>query len=66
MLKGLKDRVPNVRLIAARGLGLVTMSGQCDSGIMSSQVVPALNDCIAIETDQDCKYQCTQALESKV
>jgi serine/threonine-protein phosphatase 2A regulatory subunit A len=65
MLKGLKDRVPNVRLIAARGLGYVTMSGQCDEAVMSSQVVPALSETIATEGDLDCKYQCQLALESK-
>jgi len=65
MMKGLKDKVPNVRLIAARGLGLVTISGQCDDGVMSTQIVPALNDTIMDEPDQDCKYQCQLALESK-
>lgn len=66
MLKGLKDRVPNVRLIAARGIGLVTISGQCDNATMSTQVVPALTDCISGEPDLDCKYQCQLALEAKV
>lgn len=65
MLEGLKDRVANVRMIAARGLGLVTISGQCDDATMSTQVVPALSECITTEADQDCKYQCQLALESK-
>ncbi|KAL7542254.1 hypothetical protein ACHAXR_011616 [Thalassiosira sp. AJA248-18] len=65
MLKGLKDRVANVRLIAARGLGLVTISGQCEDSVMSTQVVPALTSCVTTEADQDCKYQCQLALESK-
>jgi len=65
MLKGLKDRVANVRMIAARGLGYVTISGQCDDATMSTQVVSALQECITTEADQDCKYQCQLALESK-
>ena len=65
MLKGLKDKVPNVRLVAARGLGLVHISGQCDDAVMSAQIVPALNECIDGEADQDCKYQCQLALEAK-
>ncbi|KAL7547525.1 hypothetical protein ACHAWF_010812 [Thalassiosira exigua] len=65
MLKGLKDRTANVRMIAARGLGLVTISGQCDDAVMKSQVVPALTECVNGEADQDCKYQCQLALESK-
>jgi len=65
MLKGLKDRVANVRIIAARGLGFVTISGQCDESVMSTQIVPALTDCITTEVDLDCKYQCQLALESK-
>eukprot|EP00986_Skeletonema_menzelii_P012496 scaffold6916_cov143-Skeletonema_menzelii.AAC.6 len=66
MLRGLTDSVPNVRLIAARGLGLVTMSGQCDSGVMNSKIVPALNDLVHQEQDIDCRYQCQLALEAKV
>ena len=65
MLKGLKDKVANVRLVAARGLGLVTISGQCEDAIMSGEVVPALSGCVTTEEDQDCKYQCQLALESK-
>lgn len=65
LLKGIKDNVANVRMIAARGLGLVNISGQCDDATMSSQVVPALNECIASEMDQDTKYQCQLALESE-
>mmetsp|Transcript_12485 Transcript_12485/g.27112 ORF Transcript_12485/g.27112 Transcript_12485/m.27112 type:complete len:688 (+) Transcript_12485:154-2217(+) len=65
MLKGLKDRVANVRIVAARGLGFVTISGQCDDSTMSTQVVPALTDCVTTEADPDCKYQCQLALESK-
>jgi len=65
MLEGLKDGVANVRMIAARGLGLVTISGQCDDATMSTQVVPALSECVTTEADQDCKYQCQLALESK-
>lgn len=63
LLKGLKDRVPNVRLIAARGLGLVTISGQCDDAIMNTQVVPALSEVIPAEPDLDVKYQCQLALD---
>lgn len=65
LLKGLKDGVANVRLISARGLGLITMSGQCDDAIIKSQIVPALTDCMSSEEDVDCKYQCQLALEAK-
>ena len=66
MLRGLKDRVPNVRLIAARGLGFVTISGQCDDATMSTLVIPALSECITTDPDWDCKFQCELALSSKV
>ena len=65
LLKGLKDPVANVRLIAARGLEAVTISGQCDKAVMSSQVVPALSDCVTTEMDLDCKYQCQLALAAQ-
>jgi serine/threonine-protein phosphatase 2A regulatory subunit A len=65
LLKGLKDGVANVRLISARGLGIVNMSGQCDDAIMNSQIVPALTECVTSEEDADCKYQCQLALDAK-
>ncbi|KAL3809359.1 hypothetical protein ACHAXA_002544 [Cyclostephanos tholiformis] len=66
MLKGIKDRVPNVRLVAARGLGLVSLSGHCDDITMNTQVVPVLSECMNTETDRDCKYQIQLALENTV
>ena len=66
MLRGLTDSVPNVRLIAGRGLGLVTISGHCDTSVMNSKVVPALSDLVNQEQDIDCRYQCQLALEAKV
>ena len=65
LLKGLDDRVANVRMTAARGLGLVAASGQCDDGTMNAQVIPALTERAGSETDVDCKYQCQLALEAK-
>jgi len=64
-VKGLSDKVANVRMSAAVGLRLIAISGQCDDSTMSSQVVPALTECINDELDMDCKYQCQLALESK-
>ena len=66
MLRGMKDRVPNVRLVAARGLGLVTLSGQYDDATMRTQIVPVLSECMTTETDRDCKYQVQLALDCKV
>ncbi len=66
MLRGLKDKVPNVRLTAARGLGYVTISGQCDDATMNAVVIPALSECITTDPDWDCKFQCELALSSKV
>lgn len=65
LLKGLKDGVANVRLISARGLGIVNISGQCDDTIMNGQIIPALTECVTSEEDADCKYQCQLALEAK-
>jgi hypothetical protein len=53
-------------LVAARGLGLVSLSGQCDDATMSTQVEPVLSECLSTETDRDCKYQIQLALENKV
>jgi hypothetical protein len=65
LLKGLKDGVANVRLISARGLGIVNVSGQCDDAIMNGHIIPALTECVSNEEDADCKYQCQLALEAK-
>ncbi|KAL7487346.1 hypothetical protein ACHAW6_012945 [Cyclotella cf. meneghiniana] len=65
LLKGLKDRVANVRLISARGLGIVSISGQCDAAMLNGRIVPALTECLMSEEDPDCKYQCQLALEAK-
>jgi serine/threonine-protein phosphatase 2A regulatory subunit A len=61
ILRGLEDKVPNVRILAAQGLARVVANG--DPDIVQSQIRPALQKCVQEETDPDCRQACQEALD---
>lgn len=60
--RGLADKVPNVRMVAAAGMGRIVMDG--DEGIVQSEIIPSLKKSVEEETDEDCRNACTNALEA--
>lgn len=62
LLRGLEDRVPNVRMIAAVGLG--NISTVVDPGLLNSKIQPALQQRVTEDEDEDCKYFAQQAIET--
>ena len=69
ILRGLTDKVANVRMVAARGLGelaaeSVDSSGAGDAnGVVAAQIRPALEKRMQEDDDPDCQQACTLALE---
>jgi len=65
ILKGMDDKVANVRMVAAQGLAKVVTADEPDQrAIIESQIIPALEEKLADETDMDAKTACTEALEA--
>ena len=60
VLKALKDKVPNVRMVAARGL--TKLSSFCDDIIIQNQIKPALTDVTSSDDDGDVKFYAQDAL----
>jgi len=60
VLKALKDKVPNVRMVAARGL--TQLSSFCDDIIIQNQIKPALTDVTSSDGDDDVKFFAQEAL----
>eukprot|EP00526_Cylindrotheca_closterium_P004863 CAMPEP_0113602988 /NCGR_PEP_ID=MMETSP0017_2-20120614/1041_1 /TAXON_ID=2856 /ORGANISM="Cylindrotheca closterium" /LENGTH=634 /DNA_ID=CAMNT_0000511355 /DNA_START=197 /DNA_END=2101 /DNA_ORIENTATION=+ /assembly_acc=CAM_ASM_000147 len=65
ILKGMEDKVANVRMVAAQGLAKVVTADEPDQrAVIESQIIPALEKQLADETDMDCQAACTEALEA--
>lgn len=62
MLRALDDRVPNVRMVATRGLA--TASAFCEDAVLNSRIRPALNARVTDDEDEDCKYFAQVALDA--
>jgi len=62
LLKGLGDKVVNVRMVSARGLE--EMSSSLDHGVWNAQVLPVLEQIVTEDPDDDCKFYAQQAIES--
>lgn len=62
ILRGLHDKVPNVRMVAAQGLGRIL---QADTGdfMTVAQIQPAIEKRMAEEDDVDCRQACQEAME---
>lgn len=77
ILRGLSDKVANVRMVAARGLGRLGADTDADGGgggasgggddggsaIIAAQIRPALEKRIQEDDDPDCRHACQIALE---
>ena len=67
ILRGLVDKVPNVRRIVANGLYRIIQAynehGYGDAAMMQTQVLPALQKSFNEETDVDCIPACQDALD---
>lgn len=62
MLKGLNDRVANVRMVSARGLqGIME---QCEKEVKKGRIEPALSERMKGDEDEDCKYFVQLALDA--
>jgi len=63
MLRGLVDRVANVRMVAAHGLAkVVTAEDPAQVAVIQAQILPALENRMAEEEDIDCRQACSDAL----
>eukprot|EP00592_Proboscia_alata_P010835 CAMPEP_0194364970 /NCGR_PEP_ID=MMETSP0174-20130528/12917_1 /TAXON_ID=216777 /ORGANISM="Proboscia alata, Strain PI-D3" /LENGTH=686 /DNA_ID=CAMNT_0039139325 /DNA_START=108 /DNA_END=2168 /DNA_ORIENTATION=- len=54
LLKGLDDRVPNVRMVAVKGIGKAV--AHCDEGVVSSKLKPVLDSRATDDDDEDCRH----------
>jgi hypothetical protein len=61
LLRGLNDRVPNVRMVAAQGLAQVMREG--DSSVIEAKLRPALEKRLQEDNDEDCRRCISLALE---
>lgn len=61
ILRGLTDKVANVRMVAAKGLTRIVADG--DPVIVQAQIRPALEKRVREEEDEDCRRSCQVALD---
>ena len=61
ILRGLSDKVANVRMVAARGLARIVVDGE--DAVIQAQIRPALEKRAQEEDDLDCRQECQLALE---
>lgn len=62
LLRGLEDKVANVRMVAAKGLRDIAPS--VEKGLMKGKIRPALENVVQQDEDDDAKYFAEQALEA--
>jgi serine/threonine-protein phosphatase 2A regulatory subunit A len=66
ILKGLEDKVANVRMVAAQGLAKILAEGGKDAGeaMWDAKVQPALSARVMEDDDDDCKFFAQIALDA--
>ena len=63
ILRGLTDKVANVRMVAAQGLKkVVTAEDPTLQAVVQAQIIPTLEKRLAEEEDDDCRQSCNEAL----
>lgn len=63
ILRGLQDKVANVRMVAAQGLTkVVTADDPAQVAVVQAQIMPALEKRMAEEEDPDCRQACSEAI----
>lgn len=60
LLRGLSDRVVNVRLVAARGV--IEISGVLDKSIFNAKLLTILEQIVTEDPDDDCKFYAQEAI----
>eukprot|EP00980_Cylindrotheca_fusiformis_P016267 scaffold4829_cov129-Cylindrotheca_fusiformis.AAC.27 len=65
IMRGLEDKVANVRMVAAKGLAkIVDAEDPAQEEIVRFQIIPALEKLMAEEKDIDCLAAVTEAIEA--
>jgi serine/threonine-protein phosphatase 2A regulatory subunit A len=63
ILRGLQDKVANVRMVAAQGLTkVVIVEDPVQVAVVQAQIIPALEKQMAEEEDPDCRQACSEAI----
>jgi serine/threonine-protein phosphatase 2A regulatory subunit A len=63
LLRGVVDRVPNVRMVAAEGLAkVVTADDPAQVAVVQAQIMPAVEKRLAEEDDMDCRANFSEVL----
>lgn len=64
LLRGIEDPVPNVRMVAAEGLGEI--SKVAEKSLLTGKIQPALQRCVTEDSDDDCKHFAQKAIDAFV
>jgi len=63
LLRGLTDKVANVRMVTAKGL-LEVATNECDADVIGSKIRPALEQALQVETDDDARHFLSLSMNS--
>jgi len=64
LLRGVSDKVANVRMVAGKGLLLIINDGGCDQDVIASKVKPAVEQAMSTEEDIDCQEYFSECLKN--
>lgn len=64
LLRGIADRVPNVRMVGFQGINAIARGEDIDSGLLGGQVKAALELALKSEEDIDCIQACQLGLDA--
>lgn len=64
LLRGVADRVPNVRMVGLQGIHEIATCDGVDSEFLGGQIKAALEAAIKVEEDIDCIHFCELSLEA--
>lgn len=64
LLRGLSDKVVNVRMVAARGVEEMATAGVLGADLYNAKLLPALEQIVTKDPDDDCKFFAQQAIDA--
>jgi hypothetical protein len=64
LLRGIVDKVANVRMVTAEGFFAIVTNGECDADVIASKVKPALEQALSNEEDTDCQAILSDCLQA--
>jgi hypothetical protein len=64
LLRGIADRVPNVRMVGFQGINAIARGEDVDAGLLGGQVKAALEAALKSEEDIDCIHACQLGLDA--